>query len=391
MEFVKIKDDALSFLPTYSREDVCFVKGKNATLTSTTGEKYIDFASGIGVMSLGYNDHDWNGAVINQIKNLAHTSNLFYNEPSTKLAKTLTDVSGLSFAFFCNSGAEANECAIKLARKYAEDKYSDKRYKILTLKDSFHGRTLATLSATGQDELHKDFAPLPAGFESFEAGDLDGFCEKISKGDVAAVMVELIQGEGGVNQIDPEFIGNVKHICKENDVLFIVDEVQTGIGRCGSLFLYEQYNLRPDIVTLAKGLGGGLPIGACLADNKLKDVFSPGDHGSTFGGNPIVCAGALCVLSKMTKEFLDSINAKGKYLKNQLETIDEFYDITVQGLMIGISLKSTTSKDLLKEFLENGLVVLSAKHNRLRLLPPLKISYREINKGVKIIKKVLSQ
>lgn len=390
MKFEKIKSDSISFLPTYSREDVCFIKGKNATLTSITGKKYIDFASGIGVMSLGYNDHDWNSAVIKQTKNLAHTSNLFYNEPSAKLAKTLTDMSGLSFAFFCNSGAEANECAIKLARKYASKYHSNKRYKILTLEDSFHGRTLAALSATGQEELHKDFKPLPQGFESFKAGDLDGFCEKILKDDVAAVMVELIQGEGGVIQIDPEFIGAIKYICKENDILFIIDEVQTGIGRCGSLFLYEKYDICPDIVTIAKGLGGGLPIGACLADYKLKDVFSPGDHGSTFGGNPIVCAGALSVLSKMTAEFLDSINEKGKYLKSQLETIDEFYDITCQGLMIGISLKTMDSKDLSKKLLENGLVVLTAKHNRLRLLPPLKISYREINNGIKIIKKVLS-
>ncbi|MDO5014827.1 MAG: acetylornithine/succinylornithine family transaminase [Clostridia bacterium] len=391
MNFEQIKKNSAAFLPTYSREEVCFVKGKNATLTSITGDKYIDFASGIGVMSLGYNDHDWNYAIIKQTKNLAHTSNLFYNEPSAKLAKMLTDLSGLSFVFFGNSGAEANECAIKLARKYASDKYEKKRNKIITLKDSFHGRTLATLSATGQEAFHKDFAPLPDGFESVASGDLEGFCEKILKDDVAAVMVELVQGEGGVNEADKEFIEAVCSMCKSNDILFIVDEVQTGIGRCGSLFLFEKYNICPDIVTLAKGLGGGLPIGACLADFKLEKVFSPGDHGSTFGGNPVVCAGACVVLSKMTSNFLKTVNEKGEYIKKELEQFDEFYDITQQGLMIGVSLKTMEVKNLVSLLLENGLVVLSSKHNRLRLLPPLKISYREINKGIKIIRSVLEQ
>ena len=290
--FSNTKDlDKKYIAPTYSRYDLEAEKGSGATLEDPSGKEYIDFSSGIGVNSLGFKNPKWGEAVKNQIDNLAHMSNLYYTRPQTEVAQMLCEHSGMKKVFFANSGAEANEGAIKVARKYSSDKYSSERHEIITLVNSFHGRTIATLAATGQDVFHKNFGPFPEGFVYANANDLDDLKNKIN-GKTCAIMVECIQGEGGVIPLDNNFLEGIQKICDEQDILFIVDEVQTGIGRCGKLFCSEYYNIKPDIITLAKGLGGGLPIGAFLLGERAKDTLSFGDHATTFGGNPVVTAGA---------------------------------------------------------------------------------------------------
>lgn len=372
---------------TYSRFDVCIKQGKGATCEDYDGKRYIDFSSGIGVNSLGFCDERWSKAVCKQAKKLNHTSNLFYTAPDVKLAKKLCTRTGYDKVFFANSGAEANEGAIKLARKKSFDKYGSNRSTIITLVNSFHGRTVTTLSATGQDVFHNYFYPFTEGFVFAKANDLDDLKQKLD-GSVCGILCELIQGEGGVIPLDREYVQAVAKLCEEHDLTFIVDEVQTGIGRTGTLLCSEQYGVRPNVTTLAKGLGGGLPIGAVLMDEQTSQVLGYGDHATTFGGNPIVCAGANAVLDTLIPELLEGVAQRSDYIRKVLETIDEVEAIDGIGLMLGVALKTKKSVEVLRACAKSGLLVLTAKH-KLRLLPPLNISWMELEQGLEILKDVL--
>ena len=374
---------------SYGRFDVCLTKGKGSTLYDEQGKKYIDFGSGIGVSAFGICDDEWVNAVSEQLNKVQHTSNLYYTEPCAVLAKMLCEKTGMKRVFFANSGAEANEGAIKFARKYSFDKYGEGRSTIITLIDSFHGRTITTLAATGQDMFHTTFGPFTPGFKYCPANDVEALNQMISD-DVCAVMFECIQGEGGVNILTPEFVSAIKDIAEKNDILMIVDEVQTGNGRTGKYFAYENYGIKPDIVSIAKGLAGGLPMGAVLFGEKLKDAVTPGSHGSTFGGNPIAAAGAISIVKRLDDEFLAEVSRKGDYIKQNLLSIKGVESVDSMGLMLGIS----TDKDageIAKSCLENGLLVLTAHKNKVRLLPALNISYDEINQGLKILKEVIEK
>lgn len=374
---------------SYGRFDVCLTKGKGSTLYDEQGKKYIDFGSGIGVSAFGICDDEWVNAVSEQLNKVQHTSNLYYTEPCAVLAKMLCEKTGMKRVFFANSGAEANEGAIKFARKYSFDKYGEGRSTIITLIDSFHGRTITTLAATGQDMFHTTFGPFTPGFKYCPANDVEALKQMISD-DVCAVMFECIQGEGGVNILTPEFVSAIKDIAEKNDILMIVDEVQTGNGRTGKYFAYENYGIKPDIVSTAKGLAGGLPMGAVLFGEKLKDAVTPGSHGSTFGGNPIAAAGAISIVKRLDDEFLAEVSRKGDYIKQNLLSIKGVESVDSMGLMLGIS----TDKDageIAKSCLENGLLVLTAHKNKVRLLPALNISYDEINQGLKILKEVIEK
>ena len=374
---------------SYGRFDVCLTKGKGSTLYDEQGKKYIDFGSGIGVSAFGICDDEWVNAVSEQLNKVQHTSNLYYTEPCAVLAKMLCEKTGMKRVFFANSGAEANEGAIKFARKYSFDKYGEGRSTIITLIDSFHGRTITTLAATGQDMFHTTFGPFTPGFKYCPANDVEALKQMITD-DVCAVMFECIQGEGGVNILTPEFVSAIKDIAEKNDILMIVDEVQTGNGRTGKYFAYENYGITPDIVSTAKGLAGGLPMGAVLFGEKLKDAVTPGSHGSTFGGNPIAAAGAISIVKRLDDEFLAEVSRKGDYIKQNLLSIKGVKSVDSMGLMLGIS----TDKDageIAKSCLENGLLVLTAHKNKVRLLPALNISYDEINQGLKILKEVIEK
>lgn len=374
---------------SYGRFDVCLTKGKGSTLYDENGKKYIDFGSGIGVSAFGICDDEWVNAVSEQLNKVQHTSNLYYTEPCAVLAKMLCEKTGMKRVFFANSGAEANEGAIKFARKYSFDKYGEGRSTIITLIDSFHGRTITTLAATGQDMFHTTFGPFTPGFKYCPANDVEALKQMISD-DVCAVMFECIQGEGGVNILTPEFVSAIKDIAEKNDILMIVDEVQTGNGRTGKYFAYENYGIKPDIVSTAKGLAGGLPMGAVLFGEKLKDAVTPGSHGSTFGGNPIAAAGAISIVKRLDDEFLADVSRKGDYIKQNLLSIKGVESVDSMGLMLGIS----TDKDageIAKSCLENGLLVLTAHKNKVRLLPALNISYDEIDEGLKILKEVIEK
>lgn len=374
---------------SYGRFDVCLTKGKGSTLYDEQGKKYIDFGSGIGVSAFGICDDEWVNAVSEQLNKVQHTSNLYYTEPCAVLAKMLCEKTGMKRVFFANSGAEANEGAIKFARKYSFDKYGEGRSTIITLTDSFHGRTITTLAATGQDMFHTTFGPFTPGFKYCPANDVEALKQMITD-DVCAVMFECIQGEGGVNILTPEFVSAIKDIAEKNDILMIVDEVQTGNGRTGKYFAYENYGIKPDIVSTAKGLAGGLPMGAVLFGEKLKDTVTPGSHGSTFGGNPIAAAGAISIVKRLDDEFLADVSRKGDYIKQNLLSIKGVKSVDSMGLMLGIS----TDKDageIAKSCLENGLLVLTAHKNKVRLLPALNISYDEINQGLKILKEVIEK
>ena len=374
---------------SYGRFDVCLTKGKGSTLYDEQGKKYIDFGSGIGVTAFGICDDEWASAVSEQLTKVQHTSNLYYTEPCAVLAKMLCEKTEMKRVFFANSGAEANEGAIKFVRKYSFDKYGEGRSTIITLIDSFHGRTITTLAATGQDMFHTTFGPFTPGFKYCPANDVEALKQMISD-DVCAVMFECIQGEGGVNILTPEFVRAIKDIAEKNDILMIVDEVQTGNGRTGKYFAYENYGIKPDIVSTAKGLAGGLPMGAVLFGEKLKDAVTPGSHGSTFGGNPIAAAGAISIVKRIDDEFLAEVSKKGEYIKKMLFDIKGVKSVDSMGLMLGIS----TDKDageIAKSCLENGLLVLTAHKNKVRLLPALNISYDEINQGLKILKEVIEK
>ncbi len=373
---------------TYGRFNTALVKGKGATAWDSEGKEYIDFTSGIGVNSLGYCDEGWVKAVSTQAGTLQHISNLYYSPLQTGVSKKLCTLTGMEKVFLCNSGAEANECAIKIARKYSFDNYGKGRQKIITLVNSFHGRTVTTLAATGQDVFHNFFFPFTEGFDYVKANDVSDLKAHITN-EVCAIFIELVQGEGGVMPLSEEFVKAAEEICKKNDILLMIDEVQTGISRTGTFFCYQQYGITPDVVTSAKGLGGGLPIGACISGKKTADIMTPGTHGTTFGGNPIACAAANEVLSRVAeKEFLDEVNKKGEYIREKLSSMPNVKEIRGKGMMIGIVTEKDNAKEVAGKCVDNGLLILTAK-NLLRLLPPLTISYEEIDKGLSIFKKVM--
>lgn len=374
---------------TYGRYPLVMESGKDECATDENGKKYIDFGSGIGTNSLGYCNEDWVNAVCEQVKTLQHTSNYYYTKVQADFADKLMSATGMNKVFFGNSGAEANECAIKIARKYSFDKYGKGRHNIITLVNSFHGRTMATLSATGQDVFHNYFFPFVDGFIYAEANNIEDLKSKIDD-TVCAIMFEYVQGEGGVLKLDEEFVNAIFDIAAEKDILTISDEVQTGVGRTGKFLAGDNYNKKADIITLAKGIAGGLPMGACLTGEKCATVLCAGTHGSTFGGNPVCCAGGLTVLNKASDDnFLAEVVKKGEYFRNKLSEIPEVSGLSGIGLMIGISLKTKKAGDVAKTALDNGLLVLTAK-DKVRLLPPLTITYDEIDSGVKILADILN-
>ena len=379
-------------LQTYARFDVCLDSGHGATATDINGKNYIDFGSGIGVNSLGYSDEGFLAAVTEQLSKLTHTSNLYYTAPMIELAKSLCDATGYDKVFFANSGAEANECAIKLARKYSEDKYGAQRHKIITLVNSFHGRTISTLSATGQEEMHAHFAPLTAGFAYVEAGNIEALKAQLDN-TVCAVMLEPIQGEGGVVPLDFAYMSEAQKLCKEHGILLIADEVQTGMARTGKLLACEHSGVKPDIITLAKGLGGGLPIGACLCTEDVASHMQAGQHGSTFGGNLAVCVGAKYVVETVKQsDFLHAVCEKSEYIRGRLENIPGISEVRGLGLMVGIALEEgmPSARAIAEKCLESGLIILTAK-SLLRLLPPLNINQDELSQGIDILKSVLME
>jgi acetylornithine/N-succinyldiaminopimelate aminotransferase len=382
-----IEQDNQYILGTYGRNQLALTSGQGARAKDADGKDYIDFTSGIGVNSLGFAHPAWVSAVTKQAGLLAHTSNLFYTTPAAELAQRLCEKTGLSKVFFSNSGAEANECAIKAARKYSFQKYGKGRNRIVSFVGSFHGRTMATLTATGQDRFHQYFDPFPTGFVYAKA-EKEDFLQKAQR-DVCAVLLETIQGEGGVVPLDPEFLQAVEAFCKENDVLLIIDEVQTGIGRTGAFFSYQALGLSPDIVTSAKGLGGGLPIGATLFAEKCVDSLGKGDHGSTYGGNPIAVAGALAVLHELTEEFLQDVSKKGEFLKEKLLSLPQVAEVSGRGLMLGVTLVGKAPQEVVVKGIAYGVLCLTAG-NKLRLLPPLTITMEELAEGVDRLSKALA-
>ena len=392
MTFEEIKAlDHQYVMQSYGRFDVAVDHGRGATLWDTQGREYIDFTSGIGVCSLGYADEGWVNAITEQAGKLGHISNLFYAEPYVKAAEKLCRKAGMSNVFFANSGAESNEGLIKLARKYSFDKYGKGRGTIITLHKSFHGRTITTLSATGQDVFHNYFVPFTEGFRHADANDFDSV-EAMAGHDVCAVMFELIQGEGGVLPLDREFVQKVADLCAKRDWLLLIDEVQTGVGRTGSLFAFQQYGIQPDAVSFAKGIAGGLPFGGVMAGEKCRNVFTTGTHGTTFGGNPISAAAACYVLDRMDDAMFQSVQEKGAYLRSRIEALDLpcLGATRGMGLMIGIDVKGErTNKELAAKLIQSGLLVLTAGPG-LRLLPPLVITQEEMDKGLAIMKAALS-
>ena len=386
MDFQQIKElDSEYLAKTYARYPVALVGGNNATLLDSEGKEYIDFGAGIAVNIFGANDEEWKAAVIEQLGKIQHVSNYYYAEPQVRLAQMLCERTGAKRVFFSNSGGEANECALKAARKYSFMKYGAGRSRIVSLKNSFHGRTLFTLTATGQDEFHRYFGPFVSdvSYAAPEIGDVI----RVAGNDTCAVIIECVQGESGVTALSPSFVSALSRWCTENDVLLICDEVQCGNGRCGTLYAYEQYSIKPDIVTTAKGLAGGLPIGACLFFERAQDAFSAGDHGSTFGGNPVSCAAAVNVISRITPEFLLEVQGKAAYLRAKLKNFEGVKEVTGLGMMIGLEIEKD-SKQVAKACLEKGLLVLTA-HRRLRLVPPLTITKTEMDEGLSILREVL--
>ncbi len=386
MDFEEIRRmDEAYHADTFSRLPVAFVGGKNATLFGADGKEYTDFGAGIAVNVFGVNDEEWKNAVIDQLNRVQHVSNYYYSEPQARLAQLLCERTGARRTFFANSGAEANECAFKAARKYSHEKYGAGRHKIVSLKNSFHGRTLFTLTATGQEHFHRYFGPFVSGVESADCNM--AAIKKAAGEDACAVVIECVQGESGVTALDRNFVTALTAYCKENDILLIADEVQTGNGRTGKLFAYEHYGVQPDIVTTAKGLAGGLPIGACLFFDKAEYALSKGDHGSTFGGNPVCCAAACNVISRLTDEFLLEVQGKSEYMRAKLRGMDGVKEVTGLGLMIGISVNSNAHA-LMEKCLQKGLLILTA-HERLRIVPPLTITKREMDEGLTILSEVL--
>ena len=383
--------DAQHVMQTYGRFDAVIDHGEGATLYSPEGEKYIDFTSGLGVNCLGYGNKKWAEAIYAQAMKLQHMSNLYYTAPYVRLAEALITRTGMKNAFFSNSGAEANEGMIKLARKYSYDKYGAGRSDIITLVQSFHGRTVTTLAATGQDSFHPNhFFPLTEGFRHVPANDL-AMLEAALDGSTCAVMIELVQGEGGVLPLDRDYVLAIEKLCQSKDVLLLIDEVQTGVGRCGSFFAMAQYGVNPDAVSFAKGIAGGLPMGGFMANEKLHAVLQPGDHASTFGGNPVSAAAALEVLSQLTPELLDEVTKKGNYIRKTIASwgIPAVGEVRGLGLMLGIPLTGLAPKEIAQKCAQNGLLILTAGADALRMLPPLTITYDELDTGLAILKSIL--
>lgn len=381
--------DLQYIMHTYGRYDVALKSGKGAVAYDEDGKRYIDVSSGIGVNSLGYCDEGWAKAVTAQVGTIQHMSNYFYSAQASDLAEKLCNLTGLAKVCFGNSGAEANECAIKIARKYSFDKYGADRNEIITLQNSFHGRTVTTLSATGQDVFHNFFFPFTEGFRYVAAEDFDALNAAVSD-KTCAIMLEVVQGEGGVNILSQAYVQAVAKLCEERDIMLIIDEVQTGVGRTGKLFAHEHYGIKPDLMTVAKGLGGGLPIGLCMCGEKLKDVMSPSTHGTTFGANPVVCAGANYVIDTVSNEdFLNSVEKKGRYLEEKLKAIDGVKNVRRLGLMVGIEIE-LNAHDIAVKCVENGLLIITAK-DLLRMLPPLTITTDELDEAVTILEKTLKE
>lgn len=392
MKFDSIKEQSGKYvMDTYGRYDVCIVSGKNARCTDADGKEYIDMGSGIGVNALGFSDEGWADAVCKQAHKLQHTSNLYYTEPYIEAAKLLCEATGMDKVFFANSGAEANEGAIKLARKRSFDKYGKGRGEIITLLNSFHGRTITTLAATGQDVFHNFFFPFTEGFVFAEAGNIEDVKSKI--GDkTCGIMIELVQGEGGVMPLPEQFVRDIEALCRAHDLCLIVDEVQTGIGRTGSLFCYQQYGIHPHVVTCAKGIGGGLPLGAVLADVSVSATLGRTHHATTFGGNPVACAGAVYVLGKVSDpSFLAEVKSKSDYLVGKLLSLPGVKDVRGRGLMLGIELEDELSaSEIVVECAKRGLLILTAK-TVIRLLPPLTIEKQDMDDAVSILQDVLKE
>lgn len=375
---------------TYGRFDVCFEKGDGVLLYDTTGKEYIDLGSGIGVTAFGSGDALWQQAVIHQVKRLNHVSNLYHTLPQATLAEKLCQKTGMKKVFFSNSGAEANECAIKAARKYSADKYGDERTTVVALVNSFHGRTITTLAATGQDVFHQHFHPFTKGFAHVPANDFEAFKQLVdSDSSICAIMMEMIQGEGGVMPLDAGYVKQVADYAAAHDILVVVDEVQTGNGRTGTLYSYMQFGIAPDIVSTAKGLAGGLPMGATMFNDKTEGVLDAGSHGSTFGGNPICAAGAISVIDRIDDALLSEVKAKGQYIREALTGVPGVLSISGMGLMVGIE-TTADAKTIAKECLNRGVVVLTAK-NKVRLLPALNIPRDTLKKAVGILKEVIGE
>ena len=373
---------------TYGRLPVEFVSGKGSVLRDSEGKEYIDLGSGIAVNIFGIADDEWVSAVTSQLTKLQHTSNYYYTEPQADLAKQICERTNMKKVFFGNSGAEANECAIKTARKYGNKVLGYESPVIITLKNSFHGRTVTTLTATGQEVFHKDFGPFTPGFVYAEANNKEELLRLSEENDCCAVMMELIQGEGGVMALDKDYVKYARELCTEKNMLLIIDEVQTGNGRSGCLYSFMNYGIQPDIFTTAKGLGGGLPIGAAVLGERVKDILTAGDHGSTFGGNPVCAAGALNVFGRINDGLLSSVKEKSEYIISELKDLDGVESISGMGLMLGIK-TSKDAKAILKECLNRGVLVLTAK-DKVRLLPALNIPMAELKKGIEILKEVIS-
>lgn len=372
---------------TYSRFDVVITSGSGSVLFGDDGKEYIDFGSGIGTNAFGAQDEIWKEAVISQLNKIQHTSNLYYTENGAILAEMLCKRTGMKKVFFSNSGAESNECAIKVARKYGTDKNPEKNV-IITLENSFHGRTITTLAATGQDKFHKNFTPFTDGFIHVPANEIEALNDAIND-NVAAIMIETVQGEGGVNVLDKDFLAEIEKITTEKDILLIIDEVQTGNGRCGNLYSYMDLGLTPDIVSTAKGLAGGLPMGATMLGEKVEKTLSYGDHGSTFGANPVCAAAAISNVKRLDDKFLKEVKEKSLYLKDELLKIKGVKSVSGMGLMIGIETEKAAG-DIANECLKKGLLVLTAK-TKVRLLPPLNITKDELDQGLKILKEVIEE
>lgn len=382
--------DKENIVNTYKRFDVVLTSGKGSTLIDENGKKYIDFSTGIGTNIYGIGDDEWKKAVIDQVNKIQHTSNLYYSEPQVRLAKLLCEKTGMKKVFFANSGAETNECAIKTARKYSFDKYGEGRYEIITLVNSFHGRTIATLSATGQDVFHKYFGPFVDGFKYAPANDIEAL-DKLISDKTCAIMIETVQGEGGVNALNPEFIKHIDKVCKEKDLVFIVDEVQTGNGRTGYLYSYMEYGVNPDVVTTAKGIAGGLPFGAILFSEKTEKTLGYGEHGTTFGGNPISAAAAYSVISRIDDKLLTHVRDARKLIEEKLNGVKNITSVSGKGLMVGIGLKDGISAaEVVSKGIDAGVIALTAK-TKVRLLPPLNISFEELEKGLDILIDIISK
>ena len=374
---------------TYGRFPLELVSGKGCMVTDSQGKEYIDLTTGIGVTCFGHCDEEWNAAVMAQLQKLQHTSNLYYTEPCAKLAKLMCEKTGMKKVFFGNSGAEANECAIKVARKYSAQKKGADCYTIISLVNSFHGRTLTTLAATGQDHFHKDFQPLTPGFAHVEANDIEALTEAVATLNPAGIMLECVQGEGGVNPLTPEFVRAAAKLCADHDIPLMIDEVQTGNGRTGKLYAYQFFGITPDIVSTAKGLGGGLPIGATLLGEKVQDVLKPGDHGSTYGGNPVACAGALSVIERLDDNFLGSVRRKSGYVFATLANAPGIESVSGLGLMVGIK-TTKPAQEVVAKCLERGVLCLTAK-DKVRLLPALNIPMDDLCRALDILKEVCAE